>query len=381
LIDLLPDIHVNRHSSLPLPALFAVAVAAFAAGGCRGDADGGGKSTRPVSVRMAVAVEKSAPVEVRAVGRIVSNRSVALRPQVSGLLVAARFTEGQRVSEGQVLLEIDPRPYAAALAEARGRRDQERARADNSKAETARLAELAGKELIGRQEFETAKATAAASAAGAEAAEAAVQRAELNLAWCTLRAPISGRTGRLLVHPGNLVSAGGAEPIVTIEQTRPVFASFSIPERHLSLLRPRGKAQAVQVRTSGGTETAGTVDFIDNAVDTATGTILLKARIPNEDEALLPGQIVDVTVALADRAKAVVVPAAAVSQGQQGEYVFVVKGDRSVELRPVTVDQVLGDEAVIGRGVAAGETVVTEGQLKLVPGAKVEPAERAPEGK
>jgi multidrug efflux system membrane fusion protein len=364
----------------PLVALTALALGVVGAG-CRGGADGGAKGTRPISVRTAVAVEKSAPVEVRAVGRIVSARSVALRPQVSGLLVAARFTEGQRVAEGQVLLEIDPRPYAATLAEARARRDQERARAENSRAETARLAELAGKDLIGKQEFETARANAAAAAAGLDAAEAAVQRAELNLSWCTLRAPTSGRTGRLLVHPGNLVAAGGAEPLVTIEQTRPVYAAFSIPERHLGLLRQRGQAQTVQVRTSGGVETTGTVDFVDNAVDTATGTILLKARIPNQDEALLPGQIVDVTVALAERAKAVVVPVAAVSQGQQGDYVFVVKGDRSVEQRGVAVDQVLGDEAVIGRGVAAGETVVTEGQLKLVPGAKVEPAERPPEGK
>lgn len=359
--------------------LAALAIAAVA--GCRGGAEGTAKGARPVTVRTAVAVEKSAPLEVRAVGRIVSARSVALRPQVSGVLLAARFTEGQRVSEGQVLLEIDPRPYAATLAEARARRDQERARADNSKAETARLAELAGRDLIGKQEFETARANAAAAAAGAEAAEAAVQRAELNLAWCTLRAPTAGRTGRLLVHPGNLVAAGGGEPLVTIEQTRPVYASFSIPERHLSLLRQRGKAQAVQVRTSGGLQTTGTVDFVDNAVDTATGTILLKARIPNDDEALLPGQIVDVSVALAERTRAVVVPAAAVSQGQRGEYVFVVKGDGTVDLRDVAVDQVLGDEAVIGRGVAAGETVVIEGQLKLVPGARVEPAERPPEGK
>jgi multidrug efflux system membrane fusion protein len=243
------------------------------------------------------------------------------------------------------------------------------------------MSELAAKELIWKQEFETANANAAAAEAGAAAAEAAVQRAELNLSWCTIRAPISGRTGRLLVQPGNLVSATSTDPIVTIEQTRPVFASFSIPERHLSLLRQRGKAQAVEVRTSGGTAVTGAVDFVDNAVDPSTGTILLKARIANEDEALWPGQIVEVKVALAERAKAVVVPASAVSQGQQGDYLFVVMGDRTVELRTVSVDQILGDEAVVGRGVAAGEIVVTEGQLKLVPGAKVEPADKAPEGK
>jgi len=170
---------------------------------------------------------------------------------------------------------------------------------------------------------------------------------------------------------------GAAEPLVTIEQLRPVFASFSIPERHLALLRQREKPP-VRVRSSGGGEVAGTVDFVDNAVDPSTGTILLKARIPNEDEALWPGQIVEVTVALAERAKAIVVPTAAVSQGQQGDYLFVVKADRTVELRPVQVDQVREDEALIGRGLAAGETVVVDGQLKLVPGASVETAEQPP---
>lgn len=374
---------MNRLRALPLRTLPALALlsAVAALGGCRGDADAGARAGRPVSVRTAVAEEKRAPVEVRAVGRIVSNRSVALRPQVSGILLAARFAEGQRVAQGQVLLEIDPRPYAAALAEARARRDQERVRADNARADAARLTDLAEKDFVGKQEADTAKANAAAAEAGVAAAEAAVQRAELNLAWCTIRAPISGRTGRLLVQPGNLVSAATPEPIVTIEQVRPVYASFAIPERHLSLLRERGKEPPVRVRPSGGPEVTGTVDFIDNAVDTATGTILLKARIPNEDEALWPGQIVDVSVALAERAKAIVVPTSAVSQGQQGDYLFVVKADGTAELRTVTVDQILEDEAVIGRGVAAGETVVTEGQLKLVPGAKVEAAAPAPEAR
>lgn len=353
-----------------LPTAVALLLALAACGG--GEA---GRAGRPVAVRTAVAVEKRAPIEVRAVGRIVSNRSVALRPQVSGVLRSARFREGDAVVEGQVLLQIDPRPYEAALAEARARRDQERVRAENAAAEAARLAALAAKDLVARQEFDAAKAAAAAAEAGVAAAEAAVQRAELNLAWTSIRAPISGRTGRLLVQPGNLVSANAPEPLVTIEQLRPVHAAFSIPERHLALLRARGKAPAVEVRTSAGQVVAGTVEFIDNAVDPATGTILLKARIPNEDEALWPGQIVDVTVALAERERAIVVPAAAVSQGQQGDFVFVVRADRTVELRPVQVDQVGEGEAVLGHGVAAGETVVTEGQLKLVPGATVEPVD------
>jgi len=365
------------------PALVPLAIlaAALQLAGCRGDAGPSMKGGRPVTVRTGVAARRNVPMEVRAVGRIVSNRSVALRAQVSGMLVAARFTEGQPVTEGQVLLQIDPRPYAATLAGARARRDQERARASNLRSEASRLAGLAAKELIGKQEFDTATANAAAAEAGAAAAEAAVQRAEIDLSWCTLRAPTSGRTGRLLVQPGNLVSATAPEPLVTIEQTRPVFAAFSIPERHLALLRQRGKAPPATIRPSGGGEVAGVVDFVDNAVDPTTGTILLKARIPNDDEALWPGQIVEVTVALAERADAVVVPASAISQGQQGDFVFVVKGDSTVELRPVSVDQVRADEALVGKGLAVGETVVVEGQLKLVPGARVEPAGSPAEGR
>lgn len=374
---------MDRPSALVPLALVPLALlaAALQLAGCRGDAGPSTKVGRPVTVRTAVAAARNVPMEVRAVGRIVSNRSVALRPQVSGMLVAARFVEGQPVAEGQVMLQIDPRPYAAALAGARARRDQERARASNLRAEATRLAGLAAQELIGKQEFDTAVANAAAAEAGAAAADAAVQRAEIDLSWCTLRAPTAGRAGRLLVQPGNLVSATAPEPLVTIEQTRPVFAAFSIPERHLALLRRRGKAPPVMVRPSGGGEVPGTVDFVDNAVDPTTGTILLKARIPNDDETLWPGQIVEVTVALAERANAVVVPASAVSQGQQGDFVFVVKGDSTVELRPVSVDQIREDEALVGKGLAPGETVVTEGQLKLVPGARVEPAGPPAEGR
>jgi multidrug efflux system membrane fusion protein len=358
---------MNQPARPALPQFVAFALLASLASlpGCRGGTEPVRKA-RAVIVRTAVAVEKSQPIEVRAVGRIVSNRSVALRAQVAGALVAARFVEGQVVAEGQVLLQIDPRPYETTLAEARA-------------AEAGRLAELASKDLVGKQEYETLRATAAVAEAGVAAADAAVKRAELNLSWCSIRAPNAGRTGRLLLHPGNLVAPERVEPLVTIEQIKPVYASFAIPERHLALLRARGKAPPVRIRPSGGGEVAGVVDFVDNAVDPTTGTILLKARIANDDEALWPGQIVDVTVALAEREKAVVVPTAAISQGQQGDYLFVVKADKTVELRTVKVDQVRGDEALVATGLVAGETVVVEGQLKLVPGATVESPEPGPE--
>jgi multidrug efflux system membrane fusion protein len=350
----------------------ALALAALAAACSRNDAPNAA-GPRAVPVRAARAVEKDVPVEVRAVGRIVANQSVAVRAQVSGPIVAVHFTEGQQVKKGDLLLEIDRRPYDAALAEARAKLAQDRARAENARADAKRYAELVEKEYVTRQQFETARADAAALDATVAADEAAVQRAALNLSYCAIRAPAAGRTGRLLVHPGNLVTANAPEPLVTIEQVQPVFAAFSIPERHLGALRGRALGLPVRVRPAGSEQDLhGTLAFVDNAVDPATGTILLKARIGNEDEALWPGQVVDVFLRISERTRAVVVPASAVASGQQGDYAYVVSDERKAQLRPVVVEQAGDAEAVIGKGIAAGELVVTEGQLKLRPDAPVE---------
>jgi len=327
---------------------------------------------RPVPVRLAAAEEKPVPVEVRATGRVVSAASVAVRAQVSGQIVAARFTEGQPVRKGDVLLEIDRRPYEAALAEARANLARDEARARNARDDAGRLAQLAEKEFVTRQQAEAAAANAAALTATLDASRAAVQRAELDLAWCTVRAPISGRTGRLLVQPGNLIAAGAAD-LVSIEQVKPVWAAFPIPARHLPALRARATPATALVRPEGGTrDLPATVEFVDNAVDPATGTVLLKARLPNEDESLWPGQVVEVRLRLSDGERSVVVPTGAVAAGQQGDYVWVVK-DGAAALRPITVAQAGEQETVVAGGLAAGEQVVTEGQLRLVPGAKVEP--------
>lgn len=352
----------------------AAALAALALVACgRGSGAPAQNAGRAVAVRAAAAVQKDMPIELRAVGRIVSNQSVAVRAQVSGPLVAVHFTEGQNVARGALLLEIDRRPYEAALAEAKARLAQDRARAENARADATRYGGLVEKEFVTRQQFETAKADAAALEAAVAADEAAVKRAELNLSYCAIRAPVSGRTGRLLVHVGNLVSAGGPEPLVTLEQLRPVFASFSVPERDLSALRSRrGAPPPVRIRPAAGPEVTGTLDFVDNAVDPATGTILLKAKVANEDEALWPGQVVDVYLRLAEQSKAIVVPAGAIAQGQQGDYAYVIGAERRAELRPVVVAYAGDTESVVSKGISAGELVVTEGQLKLLPGTPVE---------
>ncbi len=343
----------------------------------RGDAGPAAKGPRPVLVRTAPVVVKTMPVEVQAVGRITSTRSVVIRAQVPGQLVAAHFTEGQAVRQGDLLLQLDRRPFEAALAEARANLARDEARAENARADAARSAELAGQEFVTRQQADSARSGAAAADATAAAMRAAVQRAELNLAYATLRAPCAGRTGRLLVHPGNLVAAG-TQDLLTIEQVKPVLASFSLPERHLAALRAAGASATAQVQpASGGPAASGPVVFIDNAVDVTTGTILVRVRLENQDEALWPGQVVEVRLKLGSRQEALVVPASAVAQGQLGDYTWVVK-DGAAELRPLTVLEAGEREVVVAKGLAAGEVVVTEGQLKLMPGAKVEAAPGTP---
>jgi multidrug efflux system membrane fusion protein len=359
--------------ALPLAVLVAAALACS-----RGESKATGP--RPVPIRATAAVEKDVPIELRAVGKIVSSQSVAIRPQVSGTLVRAHFTEGQAVRKGDLLVEIDRRPFEAALSEARARLAQDEARALNARQDAERYAGLIEKEFVSRQQYDTAKANAAAAEAQVTADKAAVERARLNLDYATIRAPISGRTGKLLVHVGNLVSAGAPEPLLTLEQVKPVFAEFALPERHLAALRARRDvAPTVRLTTSGvEKQVSGELAFVNNAVDAATGTILVKARVANEDESLWPGQAVDVFLRVGARARAVVVPSSAVASGQQGDYAYVVTPEKKAQLRLVHVEQAGDREVVIGKGIAPGELVVTEGQLKLRPDAPVEILQDAP---
>jgi multidrug efflux system membrane fusion protein len=333
----------------------------------------GPKPARAIAVRAVAVAARDVPMEVRAVGRIVSSQSVVVRPEVSGRILAVHFSEGQTVKQGDLLLEIDPLPYRTALAQAQARLAQDRARAGNARADASRYAKLLEKSFVAEQQHSTAQAEATAQEATVAGDQAAVDRAELDLTRCAIRAPAPGRTGRLLVHVGNTVSADTAEPLVTIERRRPVHAEFFIPERYLAALRlAGGAAPPVWVKTEGGLERQGSLEFIDNVVDAATGTILLRAGLANEDDALWPGQAVEVRLRLELRRGALVVPAGAVAQGQQGDYAYVVTAKRTVELRPVQVEPAGDDAFVVVKGLAAGELVVSEGQIKLTPGAQVE---------
>jgi multidrug efflux system membrane fusion protein len=341
----------------------------------------GGKppSTQPpkgVPVTVGSAVRKNIPIQVRAIGTVEAYSTVSVKTMVGGQIMKVGFAEGQDVRKGDLLFEIDPAPYEAALKMAEAARARDIALKENAEKEVRRYASLVEKNLVPRQQYDQFTSSAAALEATVQADTAAVQNARVQLAYCFIRSPIDGRTGSLLVQQGNVVKANDAT-LVTINQVVPIRVSFSIPEQYLAEVRKYRAAGTLKVEAmpqDGKAESVpGALSFIGNAVDPATGTIQLKGTFPNTDRRLWPGQFVNVVLTLAVRSDAVVVPSEAIQTGQQGQYVFVVRPDLTVEARPVVAGEVFGGETVIGKGILAGEKIVTDGQLRLVPGAKVEP--------
>jgi len=332
---------------------------------------GGAQPKVPVSVAR---VERRAlPYELDATGTVEPIRSVDVLPQVSGTILHVHFAEGDEVAPGQVLFEIDPRPYQAALQQTEGALLRDLTNAIAAAREAARYKTLATTNTVTQEDYEAKQSAADAAAAAVRSDSASAAIARLNLEYATVRAPIGGRTGRLLLHEGNLVRAG-SDPLVSIVQLRPILVRFPVPATNLPALRQRAgqelKVIALPARDSASA-VQGVLSFVDNQVDTATGTVLLKARFPNRDGALWPGEYVTVTLVLGVQNDAVVVPSQAVMQGQQGTYVFVVNTDGTAATQPVTVERTLDSLSVIA-GVPAGTLVVTDGQLRLTPNAKVD---------
>jgi multidrug efflux system membrane fusion protein len=327
-----------------------------------------------VPVTVGTAERREVPFELAATGTVEPLQTVAVQPQVSGPLVQIAFTEGQDVRKGQILFQIDPRPFQAALARAQAILARDRAQAANAEQEAKRYAELAEREYVTAQQYDQARTTAAAAAATLAGSEAAVSEARLNLQYATIRAPIAGRTGSLRVRVGNLVRASDTQPLVTINQIRPILVRFAVPAANLPLIqRYREDKLVVQAEpVGGGTASEGTLAFVDNAVDTTTGTILLKGIFPNTDGSLWPGEFVNVRLRLYVDRDALTVPARAVVSGQQGSYVFVVQRDSSAVTRPVQVDRTIGDLAIVSGEIQPGDRVVTDGQLRLRQGSKVQ---------
>jgi multidrug efflux system membrane fusion protein len=328
-----------------------------------------------VPVRVGLVEKKAVPLQIRNVGTVQAYVAVSVRAQVTGEIMEVHFREGQDLKKGELLFSIDPRPYEAALAQAEAALARERAQMENAQTDVQRYEDLVKKDYVTQQQYDSVKANAAATAANVRSDQAALERARLDLAFCSIRAPIDGRSGSILVQSGNVVKSNDAV-LVTINQIAPIYLTFAVPERELPEIRRRQNAGSLVVEAeepaSGRSLGRGALTFVDNTVDRATGTITLKATFANVDRVLWPGEFVNAVLTLTTDQGAIVAPVGAVQNGQEGTYAFVVKADKTVESRPVKVARAVAGGVVIASGLAAGETVVTDGQLRLVPGSKVE---------
>lgn len=350
-------------------------LAAGCSGGKNAKGEGGRAKRPPVPVTVAVSIKKDMPVEIRAIGTVEPFVSVGIKSQVEGILEKANFREGDPVKAGELLFTIDPRSFSARVRQAEATLAKDRAALDNARRQAKRYGPAARKGYVSAEQSDQAQTTAASLAAQVQADQAALESARLDLDHCTIRSPISGITGDLLTDPGNLVKADADQPLVTINQVVPIKVSFTAPEQDLPEIKKYLAAGTLTVQAApngnAGQPQTGKLSFLDNTVDPTTGTIQLKAIFANRKRALWPGQFVNVRLFLTTRRGATVVPSQAVQTGQHGTFVYVVQKDRTVALQPVTVAFDVGREAVIAKGLAPGETVVTDGQMRLVPGAAI----------
>jgi len=345
---------MNKTCSLSIVALAAAVIAA----GCSK------KTTAPPAAPVLVAKSftTNVPVDIQPqpVGHVVAFSTVAVRPQISGIVQKIHFKEGAGVRSNDLLFTIDPRTAQAVL-------EKDKALLENAQVQFDREQKLFGQKLVSQDEFDTSRANR-------DTLAATVESDKLNLAYTEIRAPIDGVAGSVQLHEGNVVKAQD-DVLLTINRIHPIYVQFAVPERYLPEIRKQMAAHTLAVSASydnlTGEPPRGELIFVDNAVDTMTGTIQLKALFPNQDNALWPGQFIRATVTLSELTDAIVVPSQAVQTGQNGSYIYVVKPDETVELRPVTPGITVNDLTVIEKGVDAGQTVVTDGQLRLSPGAKV----------
>jgi multidrug efflux system membrane fusion protein len=366
--------------------LVAVAVGGIAAyfstdTGAKEGRKGAAKGPPPVPVTVAVVQQQTMPVRLHAIGNVEAYATVAVKARVDGQIVEVNFREGQALKKGEVLFRIDPRPYEAALRQAEANALRDRAARDQARSQEKRYQELLDKNFISKEAYAQIRTNAATAEATAKASQAALENARLNLEYCTIRSPLDGYVGRVLLQAGNLVRANDPNPLVVINQVRPIYVNFGIPEQHLPEVRKHmaGGPLAVEVVPVDAQQGAprGALIFIDNAVDPSTGTIRLRAQFDNADAALWPGQFVNVSLRLYEQADALVVPATAVQTGPDGQYVYVVGDDMTADVRRITVQRSEGEQAIIAKGLGKGERVVTRGQLRLGPKTRVQIAKPA----
>jgi multidrug efflux system membrane fusion protein len=353
------------------------------AGTEQGQGRGAGRARggEAVPVTVATAVQKNVPVQIQAVGNVESYSTVSIKSQVTGVINQAHFKEGQDVKKGQLLFTIDPRPLEAALKQAEANLARDTAQLNNSREQAKRYAELVEKQYVSREQYDQIKTNADAAEAVVAADKASVDNAKVQLSYCYIYSPVNGRVGTLLVNEGNLVRVNDGAPLLVINQLIPIFVTFNVPEQYLADIKRRmaGGNLTVEAKFPSDQDRPeqGVLVFVDNSVDRTTGTIKLKAEFKNLELRLWPGQFINVALTLSTQGNAVVVPSDAIQVGPDGQQVFVVKKDKRIEIRPVTVGQAQAGESVITKGLAPGETVVREGQFLLGPGSRVDIKETA----
>ena len=326
-------------------------------------------------VTVAKATLKTIPVNLSAIGSADAFSSVSIKAQVNAVLNEVHIKEGQYVAKGQLLFTLDARPFEAALAQAEGTLAKDKAQAELNVVEAQRYAELYKQGVAPKETLDQMNANADAQQAAVRADEAAVQAAQLQVEYCKIYAPSDGRTGALQVYPGNIVKQNDVPILIVINQVAPIYLDFSIPEQYFSAVQKHMAEGALHVEATPYGDTVaetGTLTFIDNTVDNTTGTIKLKAVFPNSDNRLWPGQFSTISLRLAEDENATVVPSQSVQTGNGGDFIYVLKSDSTVEQRAVKVARTVAGDSVISTGITPGETVVTDGQLRLIPGMKVQ---------
>ena len=326
-------------------------------------------------VTVAKAVQKTVPVDLTAIGSADAFTNVSIKAQVNAVLEQVHIKEGQFVKKGDLLFTLDARPFEAALAQAQGTLAHDKATAELNRVEAERYAALYKAGVAAKETLDQMQANADAQQAAVRADEAAVQAAQLQVDYCKIYAPTDGRLGAIQVYPGNIVKQNDVPVLIVINQISPIYVDFAVPEQYFAPIEKFMAKGSLQVQATPYGDTmpeVGELTFVDNTVDNTTGTIKLKAKFENTDHRLWPGQFSTVTLRLAQDENATVVPSQAVQTGTKGDYIYVVKSDSTAEQRPVKVARTIAGDAVIASGIEPGDTVVTDGQLRLIPGMKVE---------
>jgi membrane fusion protein, multidrug efflux system len=402
---LIPDSMMSTRFRQTMPVLVSLLLAlsltscsqkteTAAGGGKAGEGGGGGGGKGkgkgaggPAPVIVGKVQRKVVPLVIDAIGAVEPIRSTAVRSQVTGVLQKIAIKEGQDVKVGDLLFEIDPRPFRNALQSAEADRQRIRAQLETAKAQVERYRALSVDQNVSKEQFQKLEADARSLTAQAESSEAAVANAKLQLEYCSIRAPIAGRTGNMTVHEGDLVRTNAATTdsgvLVTINQLSPIYVTFGVPQQHLATITRYRAEGALKVKAvPPGTEEKGEfgeLTFLDNMVDASTGTIKLKGTFSNEEHRLWPGQFCTVAITLSSP-EVLTVPSSAVQTAQSGQHVFVVKPDKVAELRSVVIERAFEADSVVAKGLNEGETIVVDGQLRVIPGKPVEIKEGAAPG-